>query len=1218
MNIIYKSEIKGCVFNKRKKIPPQRLSMRLSVLFIVLIQFLALSVVYGNEINLKVKDMPLGEVLQKISVETDYFIVFSKEDIKGITKKITLNVTDASIEEVMKICLENTGLKFVLKDKTVIISKDKTTRQKGTNSIEVKGKVVDPDGSPLPGATVLIKGTVKGTTTNANGQYSIMVPGKGTVLVFSFIGMTTQEVTIIENKNVYDIVLEQNIEEIGEVVITGYQTMSKRELASAISTIKAADIKIGSVINVDQMLQGQIPGMLVMTASGEPSSTPTIRIRGNSSISGSKAPVWVVDGIIQEDPMPSSYNAQDLVSDDAPYLIGNAIAGVNPEDIETITVLKDASATAIYGVKGANGVVVITTKKGKIGDAKITYNTNFSMYQRPSYAVFDMMNSQERVQLSKEIVEAGLRYNENPPVESYEGAIQQYWNKELSYDEFVTRVHELETLNTDWFKILFKNSVVQNHTLTMSGGSKTGTYYASLGYSDAPGVSLNSNSRKYTGMARFHTDLSKHVAIDFKLNTSIMNNLGYYGGANSYIGGNSYPMVGTGGTYVNIFNYAYNTSRTMPCYNSDGSLYYTVQPSPNVGTGLQVIPVGYNILNEINETYQRGKVENFGGQLGLTVKLFKNKLVYKNNFSYNVSNSKVIAVALENSFYIGNNYRGYPVGAVEANSSTENDSDLAYGGKYESTLMSTYTFTMQNTLGYTNIFKDDHEINLFGGIEARSTKYYGNKFTGWGYSPEYGESFTVNTQDDYLNNVLNSSGSYPSITNRTVQIASFFGTASYTYKNRYVINMNIRSDGSNKFGSNPKYRWLPTWSVAGKWIASNEKFLKNVNWIDLFAIRASYGLNGNIVASAVPELVASRGGRDGTSKLVTASIYKMPNPDLRWEKTASWNIGLDFTLFDGRITGVFDKYHKFTSDLITQIQVSPATGATLLEMNGGKMENWGLEAYIDAQIIKRKNFTWNFSINMGNNYSKITYAYTDNSSTTTIFNHMLSGSATLEGDPIGTMYSVTYAGLDGTTGYPLFKTKEGEAVSSVSSVTDWELKKSGNIFPDLQGGFSTRLAYKGLSLYVSFTYQFGAVKRLPQLYKQSTNIWDPSQNVSRDFINRWRQPGDEEITDIPALMDSSTWSDISVIGGTYYTTTYDQSSIRVAKSDFLKLRQIMLRYNLPQKILKPLHITNLAITLQGNNLATWASSKWKGLDPETNTSSIPSLPNFNIGINVTL
>ena len=416
-----------------------------------------------KRISLEFKNERLADAFKKIEAASGYKFIFNYEDIfvYGVTGIIKNKTVTETLDEVIgkKPLVYKINGKFI----TIALKPGSPEAAAKARLCQLDGVVIDENKQPLPGAHVIIEGTKWVTTTDINGAYSFLIENDASYTIrISYLGMEMKQVKVtvekgIANKKVSPIMLKESDATLNEVVITGYQVMNRRESASAVSSIKAADIMVQGVGSIDQMLQGTIPGMAVMNTSGEPSATPRIRIRGNATINGNKSPVWVVDGVILEQDVP--FTASDINSEDAEYLIGNAISGVNPQDIESITVLKDASATAIYGVKAANGVIVVTTKKGKAGRPIITYNGNMTVNTRPSYSNYHLMNSQERVAFSKQLVDAGYTFGRVPYGPTYEASYEALMNKDITLDEFKTQVSDMQVRNTDWFDHLFRNSI---------------------------------------------------------------------------------------------------------------------------------------------------------------------------------------------------------------------------------------------------------------------------------------------------------------------------------------------------------------------------------------------------------------------------------------------------------------------------------------------------------------------------------------------------------------------------------------------------------------------------------------------------------------------------------------------------------------------------------------------------------------------------------------
>jgi len=1169
------------------------LAMRLTIVLTVIFSMQVFAGALSQTVSLKLENVTLREAFKTVRQQTGVYFVFNEEELARDVK-LSVNLTNVSLESAMKQILNGLPYSFECLEGMVIVKPALgESRQQDVKVKVLKGRVTDVSGDPLPGVSVVMEGASRGCATDVNGDYVLLVENKkGIRIVYSFIGMTT--VTKVWNgEEVMNVKMEPTTLDMEEVVVTGYQTLNRRESASAVSVVKAEDIMVAGATSIDQMLQGKVAGMMVMNTSGEPSATPKIRIRGNATINGNKAPVWVVDGVILEQDVP--FTASQLNSEDAEYLIGNSISGINPQDIESITVLKDASATAIYGVKAANGVIVITTKKGKMGKPLITYNGDFVFNQRPSYRNFDRMNSSERVQLSKDIIEAGLKYPRIPSGDSYEGVLEELYAKKIDQSEFEHKVKVLQGRNTDWFKELFRNTVTHTHNLSVSGGDEHIKYYFSAGYNKNPGTAKGSSSERFTALSKIDVKVNSFIDFQAKIDFSTTTNDGFYAD-------------------VDPFNYAYLRSRTLPVYNEDGSYYLYDR-----GEGLY-----YNFLKELDNTGQQGKINDFNGLLALNVKLFKG-LSYNGVFSYHNSSTNQRSWATEESYAISS-IRGYEYHRYDETQQQYKESPLPYGGILGQGHTNKVGYTVRNTLNYIRILHEKHDINVMAGLEVRGNKYRGVNVTGYGWNPDFGEKFMPVYTDKFIAGYVKEGRLNPRNTNNVTRVASFFGTASYTYDNRYVLNANIRSDGANKFGSNPKYRWLPTWSVAGKWILSNENFMSGITWLDHLSFRGSYGIQGNIHDDATPNLIVQFGSRDGVSNLDYSTIYRLPNPDLRWEKTKSWNVAADFTLWKGRLKGGVDVYQKHTSDLIMSKSVSTSNGRAYISMNAGKMHNYGVEGFLNAGLLKNKLFDWRFGVNFGRNINEVVLANGDIYSNTEEVDMMLNGELAVEGAPIGSMYSYRFAGLSPENGYPLFYGKDGKLYHEGEAQL-MELVNCGSIFPKLSGGFDTQLTFKKkLSLSLGFTYNLGGVKRLPDVYEDKYNVFDPLTNVSSKLKNRWKKPGDEKYTTIPVLWDRDYATNFNrmglsatrpgVLSGKEGTELYNYSDERVAKSNYLRLNIIALSYYVPQKFLDKFNVTSMMLRFQATNLHVWASKKWEGLDPETPNAKSPLIPSYSLTLNV--
>ena len=613
-----------------------------------------------KKITMKVTDVTVLDALYEVNRLCGNLIFFMKEEVERENTLVSVDVENLSLLETVKKIIEGTSLACIEKNGRLIVAPAVQM------PVTVCGFVTDQRKSPMPGATVMVKGLTLGTVTDSRGWYKLSVPQlKDFTLVFSFIGMKEAE-RKYAGKDTINIILYEDVQAMDEVVVTGYGNVSKGSYTGASTTVKASDVMMAGVSSIDQMLQGVVPGMLVMNKTGMVGASPKIRVRGTSTLLGSQEPVWVVDGVIQRDPQP--FNSEDntkfsVDADDIRQLAGNAISWLNPNDIETITVLKDASATAIYGSQAANGVIVITTKKAKVGKISVNYNGDFSIGQRPRYGLYDLMNSAERMQLSKEIYEERREFTNGSVVLpiGYEGLLQKLFNKEITHEEMASEYEKMARQNTDWFDILFRNSFNHSHSLGISGGSEKIQNRTSFGFIQENGEAKGNGMTQFTASSNTTINLWDRVTINMLLNGSVREVDGFAYG-------------------VDPFNYAYNTSRVIPAYNEDGSLFYHEKQGEGSAAISNKSTYNYNILNERSTTGSESRTRNWGTTIDLKWQILPG-LEYQGLVAYNSSSSDTKQHATERSFYISS-IRGYEYGTIIENTSDVGVTPLPMGGVF--------------------------------------------------------------------------------------------------------------------------------------------------------------------------------------------------------------------------------------------------------------------------------------------------------------------------------------------------------------------------------------------------------------------------------------------------------------------------------------------------------------------------------------------------------
>ena len=1136
-------------------------------------------------IDLRMSGATLSEVFQQIEALTDYMFVYRSEDVKAV-KDVEVDAEGKMVKDVLRDCLRGTGLTFTFREGVIVIE-----REAADEGVTLQGFVTDEERRPLPGVTVRVGGTTVGTATDARGWFQLTLAQERGTLEFSFVGYKKERVhfTRATSGDTLRVVMREEATEVGEVVVTGYGNVIKGNYTGAATSVNVEEALMAGVSSIDQMLQGVVPGMLVMNRTGLVGSTPTIRVRGTSTLLGSQDPVWVVDGVIQRDPQPFEQydNLKFSVdADDIKELAGNAISWLNPNDIESITVLKDASATAIYGSQAANGVIVITTKKAQPGRVQVNYSGDFTIGQRPHYGLYDLMNSEERMQLSYEMYKEKHPYPNYANVEyvliGFEELLDRYLNKEATLEELNEEYQQMARQNTDWFDILFRSPFSHSHNLSISGGSEKIQNRTSFSFIQEKGEAKGNDMTQFSATSNTTVSLWERVTLNLLLNGSIRE-----------VDGFAYE--------VDPFNYAYNTSRVIPCFNEDGSLYY----HPKYGLSSSAIAnknsYDYNILNELANTGSESKTRSWGATFDVKWNVLPG-LEYQGLFAYTSSSADTKQWASEHSWYITQT-RGYEYGYFLPSDPEIAYSPLPMGGVLETGLTNTTSVTTRNALVYDRLFRDKHRMTLQLGIETNSVKTKGETNTRYGYMPDRGETF-ASPPATYINesfggeqdNVMYSQGNH-TVLNTVENKLSEYGSAVYAYDERYILNASARVDASNRFGQDKNKRFQPTWSVGVKWRVANERFAMGKWWLNNLDIYGSYGYQGNAVSSVSPYLIVFY-GYENMFDAYGLSISNVPYPDLGWEKTKTWNIGVDASLLEGRLNFTFNYFRK-TSDVLLERTIPLENGNSNGMVGGTELTNNGYDLVVNVVPVQTEDFTWQLSVNTSVTKNSV------ESEQTSWLSQYFNGSVVVEGEPYSTFYAFEFAGLEQERGQPTFNKVDQE---SVYKATEF-LVKAGKFTPDFSGGFNTMFRWKNLQFYALFAIQWGGHDRLPELYAADNGadgLPRPEENASRKLLDRWRKPGDK--TDIPSLPGLGngnvmlpTVSELDIVGViTKRYSVYNLSDARVANTDFIRCRQLSLSYNFNGKWMERLGMSYFQLKMSMTNPFMWVrDKKWEGLDPET-------------------
>lgn len=1175
----------------REKVGRFGLSRKVS-LGIVLLSFC--STVYGvnlndEKISVNLKKVTLQAAISAIMQQTEYGISYNVDEIAAI-RDVSIQVKNASLEEALEKCIAPYGFTFSIYNNTIIISAVKQDNK------SIKGVVRDEQGEPLAGVSIigtLKKKEVVRTVTDIDGNFYVKVP-MGTKLQFSFIGFVNCTETVSSEKNM-QIVMSEDRHQLDEVVVTGYQTIDRRKMTSAVTSVMMDDILAPNMTTIDQALEGRIPDLMYLQNSGEVGATARLRVRGTSTLVGNREPLWVLDGFVLQDPVDVS--TEQLNDPDYINYVGNAIAGINPQDIERIDVLKDASATALYGTRAANGVIVVTTKKGKVGPPSISYSNQTKLTLRPRYSDsnINLMNSQERVQFGKDLCDLHFVFPYNMPMVGYEGAYYRYQTGQISYNDFLKEVKNYETVNTDWFDLLTNDAITQSHTLSLSGGSESTRYYASIGYTNENGVVKSEYVDRYTATMNVMTSITKDLKANIRLNGNIQKK--------NHLPGD-----------VDVLDYAYETTRALPAFNPDGSLYYYQRRGYNVGDSEKMYYLyNYNIMNEMDNTSDEYSGNTFMTSLDLTYNL-KDIVDFTVAASYSRSSTLQATWYGENTNYVAILKNGEADALPIPGSAGK--CELPYGGVYNTTnsIAESFTGRLQANFHYAFGEEKSHLITSTLGYEVNMNRNNAISDQTRGYYKDRGMKYVTmdgESLDDFplYKNWL-AEGHRTLTAGKTNSISGYL-TLSYDYKNYFTVGLSGRFDASNKFGSRSNEKFLPVWSVSGRWNIK-DTFFKNAKWMNDLTMRMSYGKTGNMLDGETPNLLIKQGTMDAFYGENISTVAAFPNPNLRWEQTEQTNLGLELNLFDGRLIFSTDWWYKYTTDAFASVNVSTINGVSSYRMNNGDIENKGWSFTVSGYPIRTKD--WKLYLSTSSSWASNTvqtktsdiYEYTD----------YLNGTAIVDGEPIGTFYSYKFLGLNPNNGLPMFDDYEDRRYilegKTLAEVIPYVMVKTGNRDPKMTGSFYATLTWKQLSLNTNFNYSIGSKVRLFSIYQpiMSSSGISAEKNVRKEFTNRWTKPGDEKYTNIPALLSPGDpnyshymqhWSSTKLGKVPEFASNlwsmYDLSDLRVVPGDYLRLSNLTLSYTFTPQQLKSILLKSLRLDFSVTNVFTLASSKLDGQDP---------------------
>ena len=973
--------------------------------------------------------------------------------------------------------------------------------------IQIAGKVTSADdGSLLPGVAVQIKGTSTGTATNIDGEYTIKAPSDA-VLVFSSVGMLSQEVAV-EGKSTINVVMEAEIAGLDEVIVVGYGTTTRASFVGSSSVVRSKDIEDKPVSSFDKSLQGMATGLLTSTQSGTPGSSTDVIIRGIGSINASTDPLYIVDGV----PIASG----DLYA--YRFYTTNPLASLEPSDIESINVLKDASATSIYGARASNGVIVITTKKGREGKTKFEFNTQIGQSQRVTNN-FNVLNAAEYKELIYEQwVNAGV-----DPAEAY------------------ASIDEMGDIDTDWPSQVFRSAWDQRYSLKASGGGEKTNFYISGNYRDQDGIVIGSGMKRYS--ARLNVDHKATQWLNLGFNsTAVYTDI--WGGAGE-------------GYYADPVTSCFFVPPIYPVKNDDGTYFQEIPEN------LDYNPVSSALVDKNGSNQKR-----YLGNVYVEMELLKGlKFKSSGGADYFLMGEDLYWSPLTPS---GEGYNGY--------------------SEYAST--ERFNWIVTNTLNYNRSF-NVHNVSVLLGQEAQKLSVFSTAVAAQNFpSPRF--VTLVNAAEP-----LTASSSLEG-----ASLASFFARADYNFDNKYYFSLSGRRDGSSRFGANN--RWANFGSVGASWRITQESFMSGLTFIDDLRIRASYGTSGNqeilaYTTSGDPynDYYPSMGlyiyGQDYNGQ-PGSGLSQLENPDLQWEKNETMNLGLDFTIIHGRISGTVEYYIKNTNDLLLLVPISSTTGVRTIMKNVGAMQNRGVEIQLGAAIIDA-DFKWNVSANVSFNQNEVTALNND---------EPIYDGATRQRAEVGhsyrTFYLERWAGVNPADGSAMWYDADGNPVMNYADAEKVLLDAKAD--PDFFGSFSSTFSYKGVNLSCQFYGMYGnSIFNNSDRYLSSDG--GGTANVDRRQLGRWQEPGD--ITDVPKRIDGASWSN-------------KNSTRHLEDGSYLRLKNVTLSYNIPKSVLQKIKVDGLRVYVSGDNAYTW--TKFSGWDPEssldgTSWFKYPNAKTYSVGLDLT-
>ena len=1176
----------------------------------------------NEKLNLSFKNVELKNILEEIKSHTDYDFIYNIKEV-DVSQKVSVDLKNANVEIILKQCLDKLNISFTITDRIIVLRKKQ--HQDMAQKLTVHGVVLDQQRQPLPGVTIAVKGIPIGVISGMDGHFVLTVPAAQELeLVFSFVGMKQKILRVTGNEQIR-VIMEEDVAALDEVVVTGMEVIKKERMTGSATVVTAKDLKAQGIISIDQILEGMVAGLNSTTLSGAPGARAKITIRGENNLSGRTEPLWILDGL----PMLSGV-PENNTGDYAGTIMQDGVGNIMPEDIESISILKDASAAAIYGAKAANGVIVITTKKGFRSKTQFNYSGTYSAAIAPSINM-DFMNSREKLWYETAILDNfGLDFAYSAGRGGY--FYKQMYEGYIMDDDYHAEMERLGNINTNWFKTIFRTAHSQSHSLSLRGGTDQMTYYTSVNFQQKNGI-LKANQYSNAGLLiKLDYRPVKNLILALDVSANIRKNRDHASAVDPFkyaVFANPYERP-----YDEEGNYAADLSYLAHNYTEESSTGYVYDQ--------------FNILREIAEN--RKKQDGLDAQLtfdaryevipGLTLESIVRKSV-----GYNTETIEIAPGTYTS--YVGESFSRQVYKNAAVLPEEYNDGQLSEkSGK-------SFDWSIRNQIDYSLDIRQKH---LFSVLIANEVTF--RKFNNFGYiSPVYYPDYRITGIPAYATDVkyadmMGVIGNMFNTSDGQDRTVSFLGSLRYGYKDRYIVNFNFRADGADAIGESQ--RFTPLWSIGVRYNLHKEKFFEN-NLISELSLRGSYGFTGNIDRTAYPFSTIALGSKlyEG-NRYVTDFTY--PNPAVSWEKKLDRNVGIDLSLLKNRISVTVDGYFNRTEDVLEDLTIPVSTGRNQVRANGGIVENKGVELYLNLRVVNARDFSFAASFNLSRNKNVIKKSYYTLESFADLTDKA-GGVVNIIGTETGSVYGWKFAGVDPISGNPRMNLTEEGKRAYASFLDKWdsyseqdketyrreggiqsldEVPQYANYFclssgmqpgfvktsmqylgrsnPRFVGGFNTSIRYKNLEFSTQWTFKTGHIipsfndlDNAPNNASNSQNGFATDLSVSgtnrlRKYLAFWQAPGDQ--IDIPRFVTS---------GNDYWARMC--TSEKYEKGDFLRMTNLSLNYRLPSELVKKWGLNTMSLSFNARNLLTF--TKYQGLDVDSGSAfCYPVSREFNLKLTV--